>query len=117
MEGVVCDLRENLEIMTDMDLTPETIIASGGASKSKLWMQILADIFKCPVMISTQEEAACFGSALIAGIGVGAYKSYWEAAEFVKKPVRMFEPNEKNRTQYDDQFEKFKKLYHKMFIT
>ncbi len=83
MEGVVFELRELFDIMTGMGLEPDTVICSGGAARSPLWMQILADVFGRPVAVSTQDEQACFGAALLAGIGTEVYGDYWKAAEFV----------------------------------
>ena len=111
MEGVAFDLRENLDVMTGMGLEPETMICSGGAANSPLWLQITADIFNRPLMISAQDEQACFGAALTAGIGTEVYKNYYEAVEIVKKPEKTVEPLEENKGKYEKQFEKFKKIY------
>lgn len=102
LEGVAFDLRENLDVMTGMGLVPETVICSGGAAKSTLWMQIVADVFNLPLMVSAQEEQACFGAALVAGIGTGVYGNWQEAAEVVKKPEKTIEPLKENVKRYKE---------------
>jgi len=110
MEGVLFELKVSLDVMTKMGLTPETITFSGGASKSSLWAQIMADVFNLPIRISDQDEQACFGAALLAGIGTGVYKDYWKAAEMVRKPERTVEQDKENVRRYEDQFERFKTI-------
>ena len=111
MEGVAFDLRENLDVLTDMGLTPKTMICSGGAIKSPLWMQIVADVFDNPLEVSEQDEQACFGAALIAGIGTEAYKNWEDAVKVVKRPEKSIEPVKENSEIYKKQFETFKKVY------
>lgn len=110
MEGVLFELKVNLDVMAEMGIVPETVIFSGGASKSPLWVQIIADVFNLPIRISDQDEQACFGAALLAGIGTEVYKDYWKAAEMVRMPERTVEPDKENARLYEDQFERFKTI-------
>jgi len=108
MEGVVLELKELFEIMKETGVNPTRLIASGGFSKSPVWIQIMADIFEMPLYISAVREQACFGAALLAGIGTGVYDSYWKAAELVPKPEKIVEPKEENFDIYKEKFEKYK---------
>jgi xylulokinase len=108
MEGVVFELKENLEIMKTMELIPSTIVCTGGAVRSALWIQILADILGYPLNLSFQEESACFGAALISGIGTGVYRDYNDAAEQVQKPEKIIEPTKERIQIYTEKFELFK---------
>ncbi|MBA7589401.1 Xylulose kinase [subsurface metagenome] len=92
MEGVAAEMHELYTVMQDMGLNAETILCSGGATKSDVWMQILADTFDRPMSITDQDEQACFGAALVAGIGTGVYRDFREAANVVSPPSRIVEP-------------------------
>jgi xylulokinase len=102
LEGVAFDLKDSLEVILKMDIRPHTVILSGGGAKSHLWSQILADVFDLPLHLSASEEQACFGTALLAGIGVGEYADYWKAAELVPKPSRMIEPESDTASRYGE---------------
>ena len=54
------------------------VILAGGASKSRLWCQMVADIAGIPVRIPEVADLACVGAAIIAGVGSGVFGSYEE---------------------------------------
>jgi xylulokinase len=104
LEGVAFDLRDALEVIRSMGINPQKAILSGGGARSPLWGQILADSFNLPLAISGVDEQACFGAALLAGIGIGVYADYSDALRVVPEPVRIVEPE--NRM-----VERYRKLY------
>ena len=108
MEGVVLELKELFEIMEETGVNPTRLIASGGFSKSPVWIQIMADIFEMPLHISSAREQACFGAALLAGIGTGLYDSYWKASELVPRPEKTIEPEVETFEMYKEKYEKYK---------
>ncbi|MCO4191467.1 autoinducer-2 kinase, partial [Proteus terrae] len=73
---------------------------AGGASKGKLWAQILADVTGCVVKIPKVTEATALGAAMAAGVGVGVYKSLAEAAKELVVWDKKYMPNEKNKEVY-----------------
>ena len=116
MEGVVFDLKESFEVMKTVGVSPRTIIASGGGAKSRLWMQIMADIFNEPIQVSGRSEQACFGAALVAGIGAGMYKNYRDAAAMVPAPLETVDPGAGNAELYAALYERFKHQYLKLCV-
>lgn len=57
----------------------EGLLASGGGTRNKAWMQIKSDIMGIPVKVPQLEEAALLGAALIAGLGCGVYSNVDDA--------------------------------------
>jgi len=56
------------------------VIALGGvAKKSKLVMQIVADVLNKPIKVARSEQAVALGSAMAAAVVAGVYKSIPEA--------------------------------------
>jgi len=47
------------------------VLLSGGAARSRLWPQILADVLGCPVSLAGQTESAALGAAILAGRAAG----------------------------------------------
>jgi len=50
--------------MRSLGLRPSEVRATGGGSKSRLWLQVTADILQTPVMTLREPEAAALGGAL-----------------------------------------------------
>lgn len=90
---------------------PKEIIFAGGASKSPLWCQILADVMSMPVKVPVVKEATALGAAILAGYGVGIYKSIPETVKKIVKIERVFTPDEKNHATYEKMYPVWKKVY------
>jgi xylulokinase len=89
----------------------ERIIAIGGGTRNEFWMQNKADISGRPVVTLEIEEATALGAAMLAGVGVGAYKNLAEASQRVHKPGKLFEPNFKLASFYTELFEIYRDIY------
>jgi xylulokinase len=64
MEGTILNLGYGFARMRALGLKPGEIRATGGGSKSRLWLQIAADILRTPVVTLKEQEAAAYGGAL-----------------------------------------------------
>ena len=102
MEGVVFELRELFDIIQVMHLDVSRIVCSGGGAKSRLWMQMLANVFDLQVTLAGGDERACLGAALLAGMGVGWYKNYREAAAVAVTTGDTIDPNPSEASVYQD---------------
>jgi len=111
LEGVAFSLRDSLEIFKANGATVESIRLGGGGARSPLWCQIQADVYGQDVVTLKADEGAAFGSALIAGVGIGFWKTVDEACETTVRVAETFASNLGNFTVYDQQFEKYRQLY------
>ncbi|MBK8136771.1 MAG: xylulose kinase [Chloroflexi bacterium] len=88
LEGVAFEyayyLRILRELLPGLALTEARVI--GGGAKSAVWNQIKADVLGVPVQRLQRSEFATWGSALIAGHGVGLYPDLVEAAQNSARP-------------------------------
>ena len=89
----------------------EEIKISGGGARSRLWRQIVSDIFEKKVVKTNVEEASALGAAILAGIAVGDYKNMEEASEKLVKDEEVHEPKPENVKVYRKYFEIFKEAY------
>ncbi len=64
MEGTILNLGYGFARMRALGLRPSEIRATGGGSKSRLWLQIAADVLRTPVVTLKEPEAAALGGAL-----------------------------------------------------
>ncbi|MEM3562293.1 MAG: xylulokinase [Candidatus Jordarchaeaceae archaeon] len=111
MEGACFEVRKNIEVMKELGLEFEEVRITGGATRSPLWNQIQADIYNIPVARGKVEEATSLGAAILAGVGVGIYRSVSDAAESMVQIGERKEPSEKNREIYDKLYKVHKDVY------
>ena len=97
--------------MKKTGVTPSRLIASGGWTKSPVWLQIMADCFALPIHISAVREPSCFGAALVAGIGIGVYNSYWDTSEVVPEPKKSVDPENGNFELYEEKYKMYKTIF------
>ncbi len=64
MEGVTLGMNYGLRRLAQLGVKPKQIRATGGGAKSKLWRQIMADIFNAEVVTLKVSEGAAYGAAL-----------------------------------------------------
>ncbi len=64
MEGVTLGMNYGLRRLGELGVTATQVRATGGGAKSKLWRQIMADVFNAEVVTLQVAEGAAFGAAL-----------------------------------------------------
>jgi xylulokinase len=112
MEGVVFALRQGLDLMVELGVPVERIVASGGATAHPLWLQLQADIFNRPIYRTATIEAAAVGAALLAGVGAGFYPDVLEACRrTVTWREEVIAPAGENVTRYEEGYRTFCRLY------
>ena len=115
MESIACAIMRNIEVLEDIGIKVTEIRAVGGGARSKIWNQIIADLTKRPVIVTShQDDAACMGAAMLAGKAVGLYRNLEEAVCKVVKIKEKFEPNPSNFNIYEKVYNKYCKLYNSL---
>ena len=64
MEGVTLGMNYGLRRLATLGVKPKQIRATGGGAQSKLWRQIMADVFETEVVTLAVSEGAAYGAAL-----------------------------------------------------
>src|SRR5258708_14373187 len=64
MEGATLGLAYGLNRFRSLGIKPSEIRLTGGGSKSQIWRQICADIFRIPVVCLATAEGAALGAAM-----------------------------------------------------
>ena len=99
MEGICYEMYDIIRAEEDSGIKIDKIRLAGGAAKSPLWCQMMADIFKHPIQILENGEAGCLGAALYAG------------AAKVARTTFEYTPNPDNFEAYDKAYKKFCDVY------
>jgi xylulokinase len=107
LEGTVYEvefIRQAGEHITGQSIP--ALIAAGGGTRNRPWLQIKADVSGCRIEASAEPEATLLGAALVAGIGSGLYASEAEAfARLWLKPVEVFLPDPERHAIYHRLYE------------
>lgn len=114
LEGVAFNLRTGLVAFSEAGHHFDRIDAIGGAAKSDLVSQILADVWQLPVVPSSiGDHATSLGAAAVAAIGVGLLEP-GDVPHFVGKPAGagvtpVLEPEESVR-RYETFMDAYRRL-------
>lgn len=108
MEGVTLGMNYGLRRLRELGVEPSQIRATGGGAKSKLWRQIMADVFNAEVVTLKVSEGAAYGTALQAlwcwrreqGENISIQQITDEFVELNK--TERTEPRPENRAIYDE---------------
>ena len=111
MEGVSYSLKDCLNVLSEMGVTPQQMLATGGGGRSELWRQMLADVFGCKVSTTQSKEGPALGVAILAGVGAGLYPSVREACDSMIHVGRTQEPIKENEPLYAARYAQYVQLY------
>jgi len=111
MEGITYSLRQCLDVLRDMDVPCDHMLACGGGAKSEFWRQMLADMFSIPVAVPINDEGPAFGAALLAGVGAGVYASVEDACERTVKVSDTIASDPAMGAVYEPYYRLFTQLY------
>ena len=112
MEGVSYSYRDCLDVLENLGIRSQKIIASGGGARSPLWLQIQADVLAREIHATGVTEQASLGAALAAGVGVGVFKDIPTAcAEVLPREERVIHPDPARSRFYEKCYPIYRDLY------
>ena len=106
MESVSCMLKSNLDYLK---LDVAEIRAMGGGAKSPLWCGIKADMTGKTLVTLKNNETACLGSAILAGVGAGVFESVEEAAKKIEVD-KVYKPTGTDYTEAYNRYLEYDKI-------
>lgn len=109
-EGVVFSHKYHVERLKGFGATADVIRLSGGAAKSKMWMQMFADAIAMPIETTACEELGILGTLMSALVGSGAYRDYAEAAADFAEVNNRIDPDAALSAAYEERFERYRRI-------
>ena len=112
-EGICYSLTDCKDILSEMGVNVNDMMACGGGATNAVQRQMMADMYGCDVNTVTATEGPALGVAILAGVGAGLYSSVEEACSKMihKDPEKECKPNPDNTKEYDKFHQIYKKLY------
>lgn len=114
LEGVAFSQRIGLELVRSLGLSAEPVVFGGGAAKSALWRQILADVLGIRLAVVEGEEHAALGAAMLAAVGVGIYGDLDDACSQLIHARTAASPSPTLAPIYDERYALFLSLYDRL---
>jgi len=113
LEGVCMCMAQIFELLKASPAGVKEVRASGGFARSRLWLQIFADMLGQPVAVCRARENSALGAAILGMKATGAIKSLAQARKMVKLS-RIVAPDPGRTRFYRPRFLVFKELYSRL---
>ena len=110
MEGVAFSLRDCYRTLEEMKLPVKRIFLIGGGARSRIWSEIVANVFNCTVAVPTPGDAS-FGACLLAGTGIGIFSDVKDAVAKCLHIDRTIAPDPAAAAKYDHLFNCYRRLH------
>lgn len=109
LEGVAYGIRHNLETFESINAKVARVVAVGGGTKSKTWLQIVSDVAGIEQIVPELTIGASYGDAFLAGVAAGMLKKrdllHWVKPGTTVSPIRT------NQEVYQNLYPIFLELY------
>ena len=110
LEGVAFSLRDCYGEIEQMGLPVKRIFLIGGGARSRLWSEIVCNVFNLPVQVSVPGDAS-FGSALLAGTGIGVFRDSADAVRRCHRVDRELVPKPQLAEKYARLFQRYRRIH------
>ena len=114
MEGVSYSLKDCNDILKEMGVHVNEMMACGGGGKSRIWRQMLADMYGCEVRTIKAQEGPALGVAILAGVGAGIFKDVPSACQRFIEAATYCEPDSAAHAYYEKGHALYQKLYRQL---
>ena len=109
LEGVAFGLADILDLMVAAGIDrPESVRISGGGARSRLWRQIIADVFDATVETVNSAEGAAYGASILAAVGADWFV---DAQAACQAWIRVEESTEPSGAEYASHHQRYGSLY------
>lgn len=102
MEGIMYNLYSVSLALKEVSGEPKAVLAAGGFARSKLWTQMMADIFENDITIPESYESGSLAAMFLAKMALGMEDDLADIKKYLGKEHR-YQPNEET-------FERYRKL-------
>ncbi|MGA4508182.1 FGGY-family carbohydrate kinase [Propionibacteriaceae bacterium G1746] len=113
-ESICYGTAHNLRVMQAQGFHADEIVACGGATRGRDFMQMHADVTGVPITLTEVGDAVVLGSCMMASVGAGVYSSLQQAAENMVTTRETLEPRADVNDAYQFYLDKYTELFPKV---
>lgn len=111
IESICYGTEAIIEVFRNSGFELTDMVVSGGAVKSRFWLQVHADVSNIRIVVPKVTECPCLGSAILGAVAGGVYPDINTAAENMTSIDYIIEPDAERHRQYMFYYEKYKEFY------
>lgn len=110
-EAVCYGVALNLKSLAASGFVPSEIVICGGATRSRDWVQMHADVTGVPMVLTEVGDAVALGSCVLAAAAAGVYDSVQAAADAMVHETETIRP----RADLHEAYRPLVRLYGKLY--
>ncbi len=110
MEGVAFEVRLVLEELDRLGCHADKLFMTGRTAHSAVWRGILRDATGCEIAVTEEADTCCIGSAVLAAVGAGLYKTPVDASRGMAKLSLLDKPIAENVAFYNEKFGRYRRM-------
>lgn len=110
LEGICYRMYSILKALEEVSGQVNEIRVSGSFTRSRLWVQILADVFGRVITVPGAPEGAAYGAAVLGLSALGIIPDIKQVGNFINIKERYY-PDEKNHQRYQQLFNIYERIY------
>lgn len=111
LEGICFALRDSVALLQSLGVAPAELLLTGGGARSAFVRQLQADVYGLPVATVDREEGPAYGAALLAAVGVGAYRDLTSAIAATVTRGTVERPDRETHRLYDAAYARFQHAF------
>jgi xylulokinase len=110
LEAVAFGFRHHVEVLAEVGYGPRRFLASDGGSRSRVWMQIVADVLQAPMMLIDNAHGSAIGAGFVAMVAAELGVN-WSDAGRLTRLAGTISPDAANAAVYDGAYREYRALY------
>ncbi len=114
LEGICFGYKDGLGLLSNMGLSGDDLLVTGGGSNSPFVRSLLADTLNLKLKQVNKEEGPAFGAAILGAVGAGQFASTAEACSKLLSYNDRESPSADAAERYADAYARFRALYPKL---
>lgn len=111
LESVAFGTRNIVDNFERQGCKIDKIVACGGVTKDRSWLQIISDVTGRPIVVNKESQAGVLGCCVVAAAQGRHYKTFEEAADAMVTTSEVIEPDMAANEKYKAVFDTYLKLY------
>ena len=110
VEGIAFRFKSLSDVLAEVGIEVQQIIASGGFTQSDFWLQVVTDVLNREMVVPPWGETSSLGAAFWALLGTGCAADL-ESLNDLVKPGRSCLPGKENAAVYKRIYPLYQRLY------
>ena len=110
VEAMGFGVRHHIDAMGEAGARPARLVAIGGGTRSRMWVQAVSDITGMAQDLTAERAGAAYGDALLAAVAIGVLPDV-EAISTIVDVVDRVRPDRDLSALYEPRYEAYRELF------